>query len=143
LKTKFFAKAAILCSPMADISPFASKEAIIEFAKKSAAWQYYKDSSPETVLNTIENAVRLSQTFFPTEKDWKGGDPLQLAPLFNAESTQKFYVSVGQYDKYVNYEGNEKFAEVLKAKGADVEWRPQWGGHCAIDIASLSKFLTE
>jgi hypothetical protein len=34
------------------------------------------------------------------------------------------------------------FAKTLKVRGANVEWRPQWGGHCAIDIVSLAAFLT-
>jgi hypothetical protein len=39
------------------------------------------------------------------------------------------------------YEANEKFVGVLQRHGRQVKWHPQWGGHCAMDIPSLARFL--
>ncbi len=143
LKTNLFNKAAILCSPMMEVSLFAPQEEIHDHVKKSSAWHYYKDFDPEAVFRHVDILVKVAKAFYPTEENWKTGDPLQLARDRKAQSAPQFYTAVGFHDPYAAYEGNEKFAEILKANGIEVEWRPQWGGHCAIDIPSLARFLVE
>ncbi len=142
LKTKLFAKAGILCSPMAEVSPFASDQEIEEALKKTMAWQYYKESGPNVILDSVKQVISLVQIFYPTQKDWETGDPLKLADQRRTDYP-KLYVAAGSYDKFAVYEGNTKFVSILKKHGINLEWRPLWGGHCAVDIPSLARFLVE
>jgi hypothetical protein len=83
--------------------------------------------------------VQLVKGFYPTEQDYRGANPLLLA---NSSRTRtQLYVAAGFYDKYSLYEANEKFSGILARRGRRIEWRPQWGGHCAMDIPSLARFL--
>lgn len=143
LKTELFSKVAILCSPMAELSPFATDAEVEAFVQGSRAWNFYKDTDPELVRSSVRNSIDLAKAFFPTPADWTMGDPLTLAAGKKA-SYPALYVSVGIHDPYVNYEGNEKFVSILRAKGAQVEWHPLEGGHCPqMDIPSLAKFLVD
>lgn len=141
LKTSLFSKAGILCSPMSEISPFAPEKKILEHIKQSSAWQYYKDYDPNAVLDSVKAVIELTHAFYPSESDWSKADPIPLAK--DSKSSTELYVAVGFYDRFAAYEGNEKFVSVLQSLGFKVDWRPQWGGHCAIDIQSLAKFLVE
>ena len=142
LKTNLFKKVALLCTPIHDsVSPFSPMEEVRKHIESSAVWQYYKDLSPETVTGAVENSVMISKIYFPDAAAWAKGDPFLLAKTVNTNTLPSFYIAVGKIDKYVIYESNAKFAELLKERGARVEWRPQFGGHCAIDIPSLAKFL--
>lgn len=140
LKTNLFSRAATICAPMSEVSPFAEEKDILDYVHETAAWQYYKDHSPQTVWTAVRGSVALAKHFYPSPAEWAEADPIQLAKA--TEVGAKLYVSVGYYDPYVNYEGNERFVEILKAKGADVEWRPMWGGHCVVDIPSVANFLS-
>jgi len=88
----------------------------------------------------VGEMVQLGQGFYPTEADWKAADPMVLATTIRRRMPD-VYLAAGMHDKYALYEGNEKFDKLLRAKGVYVEWRPQWGGHCAMDIPSLARFL--
>ncbi len=137
LRAKGFAKAAALCAPIADLSLDATEEELTAFIEKSAAWAY----NPATVAQNVKDMVQMAGAFFPTEADWNGANPLELARSVTP-SQPPLYLAVGMYDPFANYEGNLLFSQALKKKGARVEWRPQWGGHCSIDIPSLGVFLT-
>lgn len=143
LKTTLFEKAGLLCVPAATISPFAGADAVTKFIEASKGWQYYKNTEPDTVKKAVATALQLSQAFFPTPEAWKAGDPLELAQTANPRLAPELYVAVGFYDRYLFYEGNELFVRTLRSRGFKVNWRPQWGGHCAIDIPTLSRFLVE
>ncbi len=142
LKTDLFSKAAIICAPMSEVSPYAPRSEVDAHVRNSSAYHYYGDDKARTVMNAVHEAIELVHTFFPTPADWAKANPLELGGNLDRAKTTKFYVTIGMYDKYAAYEANEKFAELLRARGMDVDWRPQWGGHCAIDIPSLAKFLT-
>ncbi len=139
LKTNLFNKAAILCAPMSDVSPFAPVDEIKSHIEKSSAYDYYKKSEPDLVLNTTLEIAQLVQAFMPTEADYARANPLNLVQT--SRSRTMLYIAAGFYDKYALYEGNEKFASLLTARRRHNEWRPQWGGHCAMDIPSLARFL--
>ncbi len=51
------------------------------------------------------------------------------------------YLSAGLYDRYGLYEGTERLAQRAAQRLLPTEWHPLYGGHCAIDIASLGAFL--
>lgn len=142
LKTKIFSKAAILCAPMADrVTPFSDKKIVDEYILKSSAWQYYKDSDPDIIYQNVAEMTALAKSFFPTESDWGSADPLQISRTVKVRSDLAVYLASGFYDRYAAYEGNKKFSEILRARRVHIDWRPQWGGHCSIDIPSLARFL--
>jgi pimeloyl-ACP methyl ester carboxylesterase len=138
--TRLFRKIAILCAPLSDLSPFASPKEVEEFIQGSKAWTYHETTDPDSMRKAVGEMVQLGQGFYPTEADWKGADPMELATQVRRRMAD-VYLAAGMHDKYAVYEGNEKFDKLLRAKGVYVEWRPQWGGHCAMDIPSLARFL--
>lgn len=140
LKTNLFHRAAILCSPMAPVSPFDSEKTIRDYVESTSAWQYYKDHNPEAVLSAVNMLRQLTTAFYPTPEEWLKGDPLALAQA-PANPLMDLYVAIGFYDRYAAYEANEMFVQRLKTRQVNVDWRPQWGGHCAMDIPSLAHFL--
>ncbi len=140
LKTALFDKAGILCSPMAELSPFGTKQEVQRHIEKSSAWQYYKSHDPNAVINSVDSIIQLTKAFYPTKEAWSSSDPMKLAINSTSLSTE-MYVAVGFYDRFAAYEGNEIFVGYLMSNGFKVDWRPQWGGHCAVDIPSLATFL--
>lgn len=131
LKTKLFERVAILCAPIGEISPFSTQDEIDKFIEKTAA-------NRENVLAII----KLGQAFFTNENEWQTASPLALAQTADTSSAAELYIAAGYYDQYGLYAGNETFSKTLKKRGAKIDWRPQWGGHCAIDIPSLASFLS-
>ena len=140
LRTLLFRKAAVLCAPMGEISPFSTPEQVRSYAETTAAWQYYKGQE-KVVLDGISSLQEFGRAFFPTFADWELADPMVLARRSSGRVAPQFYLAAGFHDQFAIYEGNEVFAEILAAQGVPVEWRPQWGGHCAMDIPSLAEFL--
>jgi len=139
LKTNLFHKAAILCAPMSEVSPFAGLNVIQSHVEKSAAHAYWKDRDPDVVFNTVKEVITLVRGFFSTERDYARANPLVLAQ--HSRSRTELYVAAGFHDVYALFEGNERFSSILRLNHRQVEWRPQWGGHCAMDIPSLARFL--
>ena len=139
LKWNFFSRAAILCAPMSQVSPFSTPEEIQKYVETTSAWQYYKDHNVEELLSSVKEAVQLSRAIFPTPTDWSSGDPVALA----AHPTNKpeLYVTDGYYDRFASFEATEVFNENLRKNRVPLEWHPLWGGHCTMDIPSLAKFL--
>ena len=140
LKTNMFQRAGILCSPMAPVSPFDSEKTIRDYVESTSAWQYYKDHNPEAVLSAVNMLRQLTTSFYPSPQEWQNGDPLVLAQSPVSTSTE-LYVAIGFYDRFAAYEANEMFVQSLRTSQMSVDWRPQWGGHCAMDIPSLAMFL--
>ncbi len=143
LKTSLFSKAAILCAPIANgVSPFSSETELATYVKNSTVWQYYlaAHKDPTEIFQSVAAISRHSKAYFPREDEWRSADPIVLART-TTNNRVSLYLASGYYDRFVAYEGNKKFAEALKSRGIDVNWRPQWGGHCAIDIPSVASFL--
>lgn len=141
LKTDLFAKVAALCAPMgADLSPFDSDEAIHEYLRKSSVFRSGKYSL-DKLKAIFAGMVKSVRYFWSSKEEFEGSDPVPLARRLKAPLSTKFYLAVGYFDRFTAYEGNEALAAALKASGTSVDWRPQWGDHCAVDIPSLSEFL--
>lgn len=141
LKSRLFKRAAILCAPMAPISPFATEDEMLDYAKTTQAWRYYSGQSSNPIPDSLKKASQISRAFCPFPGDWAVADPLQLAKLSRSENAPELYISMGAYDRFAAYESNEAFVATLKSRGLSVLWRPLWGGHCAVDIVSLAEFL--
>jgi enterochelin esterase-like enzyme len=145
LKTAYFTKAAVICSPIPfGVTPFSTLEEVNEVILASTAYAYYGESKRSIIDGHVSEMIFLAKQVFPTLEDWAGGDILTLASnLDKAKPPVDFYLAAGFYDPYVLYEGNAELAKRLSSQGLNVEWRPQWGGHCAVDIPSLARFLVQ
>jgi pimeloyl-ACP methyl ester carboxylesterase len=142
LRTPNYAKAAILCGVMHEtLSPFSTEEELTEAIKASIAYRARGEEDVTPMLQRIQGALKLARDYYPTREEWMPFDPLALAA--STTSPTSFYIASGLHDVFASYEGNEKLAKILASKNIPVDWRPQWGGHCAIDIPSVARFLVE
>jgi S-formylglutathione hydrolase FrmB len=123
-----FSKIASLCPGLYLDSPFSPLEKLKEAIERTGA-------DPKIVLGIVQ----LSKEYLADEKEWSEFNPLETVE-HTAPST-KLYLSCGLYDAYGNFEGTDAFAAKAKKRGFDTTWHPLYGGHCAIDVASLGEFL--
>jgi hypothetical protein len=141
LKTNLFAKVAALCAPMGDgtVGPFSSDADVAAYIRRSAALRSGHHTFDE--LKTSFDTIKMVVGAFWTEKDWPASDPIAMAQDLRGPSPARWYLAAGYFDHYLTYEGNVAFAARLAKSGTSVDWRPQWGDHCAVDIPSLAEFL--
>jgi S-formylglutathione hydrolase FrmB len=126
----FFQKVLSLCSPIYKVSAFSGFGTFRDFLTRSGA-------DPRVIFG-----IRLlGLQYAADEQEWNKISPYELLKKSNPRKLPELYVSDGLYDKYGIYEGGEAFAEMAKAKGIPLIWRPLYGGHCAIDITSAAEFL--
>ncbi|WP_409477820.1 alpha/beta hydrolase-fold protein [Pseudobdellovibrio sp. HCB154] len=131
LNTKnLFAKAGILCPGIYKISPFAPISEVQDFLKRTGA-------DPKIIYGI--RALGLMHV--STMDEWKAISPVELVETVDPSQMPEFYLSAGLYDKYGNYEGAEYFQKRARERGLKVQWRPIYGGHCTVDVASVSEFL--
>jgi hypothetical protein len=141
LRTNHYEKAAALCAVLHEkLGPHASQEEILAAVRASRARQSLGPEAEPTMLERISQAIGMARLTFPSPADWALSDPFHLAETSRARPA--IYLAAGLRDVFANYEGNEAFARKLRRLGYPVEWRPQWGGHCAVDLPSLARFLT-
>ncbi len=81
--------------------------------------------------------------FWANNDEWKKSEPIEMARSLRSPRPASFYLAAGYFDRYMTLEGNAAFAHLLQKSGTAVDWRPQWGDHCAIDIPSLARFLVK
>jgi pimeloyl-ACP methyl ester carboxylesterase len=126
-----FRKIAALCPGVYVNSPFDSLATMREALERTGA-------NPKMAFAVW----MLGRKYFADEAEWRRISPLALieraGPDFPA-----LYVSNGLYDAYGNFEGSRLLAQRAAELGVRTEWRPLYGGHCATDVASLARFLTE
>jgi S-formylglutathione hydrolase FrmB len=128
-----FDKVAALCPNVYAASPFASWEQIRAGMVRTGA-------EPSIVFGLW----RLAQRYVANDDEWRRLSPLALiesVPLHAARPS--LYLSAGLYDRYGLYEGAERLAQRATQRGLSTQWHPLYGGHCAIDIASLGEFLIQ
>jgi pimeloyl-ACP methyl ester carboxylesterase len=126
-----FDKLAALCPNVYRVSPFAPFEQIREGMVRTGA-------DPRIAFGIW----KLARRHVSDEEEWRRISPLALidgAALPHARPS--LYLSAGLYDRYGLYEGVEQLAARAVQRGLPTEWHPLYGGHCAIDIASLGTFL--
>lgn len=127
---QYFAKVAILCPAITEISPFATQAEIEKYLSTHKA-------NPQNV----KEMILLAHAFMPTEADWLKASPLDVAKTHLGPRTPSLYLSCGFYDEFGFFPGSERFAEMAWQKHARLQWRPLYGGHCATDVISLAAFL--
>lgn len=85
---------------------------------------------------------RLARRYIADDEEWRRVSPLALIEGQAMQPARpSLYLSAGLYDRYGLYEGTERLAQRAAQRGLPTEWHPLYGGHCAIDIASLGAFL--
>jgi hypothetical protein len=85
---------------------------------------------------------QLARRYVSNDEEWRRMSPLALIEAAAMQAARpSLYLSGGLYDRYGLYEGAERLAQRAVQLGLPTEWHPVYGGHCAIDIASLGAFL--
>lgn len=124
-----FAKIASLCPGVYAISPFASLSAMKDTLVRTGA-------DPKIGFGIW----LMAKNHVADEAEWKRVSPLDLVKRANRQYPA-IYLSNGLYDAYGNFEGSQLLADEAAQRGVSVEWHPLYGGHCAIDVSSLARFL--
>lgn len=126
-----FDKVAALCPNVYQDSPFSSWNQIRAAMVRTGA-------DPRIALGIWH----LARGYVANDKEWRQMSPLALIGSPAIQKTRpSLYLSAGLYDRYGLFEGTERLAQQAAQLGLNVEWHPLYGGHCAIDVASLGGFL--
>ena len=124
-----FAKIASLCPGVYATSPFSSLSAMNATLKRTGA-------DPKIGFGVW----LMARNHIADDTEWQRVAPLELIKRANRQYPA-MYLSNGLYDAYGNFEGSQMLADTAMQRGVLVEWHPLYGGHCAIDVASLARFL--
>jgi enterochelin esterase-like enzyme len=126
-----FDKVAALCPQVYLDSPFAPLSQIREAALRTGA-------DPRIGFGIW----RLARRYVSNDEEWGRMSPLALIEAAALQDARpSLYLSGGLYDRYGLYEGTERLAKRAAQRGLPTDWHPLYGGHCAIDVASLGAFL--
>lgn len=126
-----FDRVAALCPNVYLDSPFAPLSQIREAMVRTGA-------EPSIIFGIWQ----LSRRYVSSAEEWRRFSPLALIEESAVQAARpSLYLSAGLYDRYGLYEGTERLAQRSAQRGVPTEWHPLYGGHCAIDIASLGAFL--
>ena len=126
-----FDKVAALCPNVYLDSPFAPMSQIREAMVRTGA-------EPRIIFGIWQ----LARRYVSNDDEWRRMSPLALIEGVAAQETRPIlYLSGGLYDRYGIYEGTARLAQRASQRGLPTEWHPVYGGHCAVDIASLGTFL--
>lgn len=126
-----FDKVAALCPAIYLDSPFTPIGQIREAMVRTGA-------EPRIIFGIWQ----LSRRYVSNAEEWRRFSPLALIEGAAVQAARpSLYLSAGLHDRYGLYEGTERLAQRAAQRGLLAEWHPVYGGHCAIDIASLGAFL--
>jgi pimeloyl-ACP methyl ester carboxylesterase len=126
-----FAKVAILCPAVADLTPWATATEISDYVKRTGA-----------EAARVAFFMHVAGDEFPTAADWNKSNPLLLASNF-ASSSSQFYLSGDERDEYGFIEGALKLDATMKSKFSNYSYEtvPN-AGHCTINSHSIAKLLS-
>lgn len=127
---EMFSKIASLCPGVYLESPFSDYSTQREGIKRTGA-------DPKIIYGVTQ----LAKKYVSNNEEWNAINPISLIERAD-QNFPELYLSCGLYDKYGNFEGTEALANLAIKRGVKTTWHPIYGGHCAIDIASLAEFLT-
>lgn len=126
-----FDKVAALCPGVYTESPFASLATLRAAMARTGA-------DPKIAFGVWW----LARQHVADDAAWARVSPLALVETLGPQTRRPaLYLSCGLYDRYGNFEGTERLAARARELGLSVDWHPLYGGHCAIDVASLAAFL--
>ncbi len=128
---QLFRKVAALCPGVyKDASPYSSISKMSETIKRTGA---------EPLV--IYGIISLAKDYVSDEAEWNDIAPIEILKSMTAPKSTEYYLSADLYDKYGNFEGSQELSRIAKQKNFKIQWRPIYGGHCAVDITSLGDFL--
>ena len=127
---EMFYKIASLCPGVYLDSPFSDFSTLRAGLKRTGA-------DPKIIFGV----TRLAKQYVSNNEEWNAINPISLIQRAD-QSFPELYLSCGLYDKYGNFEGTEALANLAIKRGVKTKWHPIYGGHCAIDTASLADFLS-
>ncbi|HEY0049531.1 MAG TPA: alpha/beta hydrolase-fold protein, partial [Pyrinomonadaceae bacterium] len=128
-RPEMFSKVASLCPGVYLESPLSDYSTMRAGIKRTGA-------DPKIIYGVTQLAKR----YVSSSEEWKAISPISLIERAD-QNYPELYLSCGLYDRYGNFEGTEALADIALKKGVKTVWHPLYGGHCAIDIASLAGFL--
>jgi S-formylglutathione hydrolase FrmB len=128
-RPEMFSKIASLCPVVSLESPFSDYSTLSAAIKRTGA-------DPKIAYGMMQ----LAKKYVSNDEEWKAINPISLIERAD-QSYPELYLSCGLYDKYGNFEGTEALANLAIKRGVQTSWHPLYGGHCAMDIASLADFL--
>jgi len=128
-RPEMFSKVASLCPGVYLDSPFSDYSTLRAAIKRTGA-------DPKIIYGVTQLAKR----YVSNNEEWNAISPISLIERAD-QNYPELYLSCGLYDNYGNFEGTEALADTALKKGVKTSWHPLYGGHCAIDIASLANFL--
>lgn len=128
-RPEMFSKIASLCPGVYLESPFAG------YSVQQAAMER-TGADPKIIFGVIQLAKR----YVSNDEEWRTLNPISLIERAD-QNYPELYLSCGLYDKYGNFEGTAALANMAVKRGVKTVWHPLYGGHCAIDVASLADFL--
>ena len=128
-RPEMFSKIASLCPGVYLDSPFSDLSTLRAAIKRTGA-------DPKIIYGVTQ----LAKTYVSNEEEWNAISPISLIERAD-QSYPELYLSCGLYDNYGNFEGTDALANLAIKRRVITIWHPLYGGHCAIDIASLANFL--
>jgi pimeloyl-ACP methyl ester carboxylesterase len=128
-RPEMFSKIASLCPGVYLESPFSNFSTLRTGAKRTGA-------DPKIIYGVTQ----LAKKYVSNDEEWNAINPISLIERAD-QSYPEMYLSCGLYDNYGNFEGTEALANLAVKRGVKTTWHPLYGGHCAIDVASLADFL--
>lgn len=128
-RPEMFSKIASLCPGVYLDSPFSDLSTLRAALKRTGA-------DPKIAYGITQLAKR----YVSNEEELKAINPISLIKRAD-QNYPELYLSCGLYDKFGNFEGTEALANLAIKRGVKTKWHPLYGGHCAIDVASLAEFL--
>ncbi|HEX8285932.1 MAG TPA: alpha/beta hydrolase-fold protein [Pyrinomonadaceae bacterium] len=129
-RPEMFSKIASLCPGVYLDSPFSDFSTLRAAMKRTGA-------DPKIVYGVTQ----LAKKYVSNDEEWNAINPISLIERAD-QRYPELYLSCGLYDNYGNYEGTEALANLAIKRGVKTTWHPLYGGHCAIDVASLADFLS-
>jgi pimeloyl-ACP methyl ester carboxylesterase len=129
-RPEMFSKIASLCPGVYLESPFSDYSTLRAAMKRTGA-------DPKITYGVTQLAMK----YVSNNEEWNAINPISLIERAD-QSYPELYLSCGLYDKYGNFEGTEALANLAMKRGVKTTWHPIYGGHCAVDVASLADFLS-
>jgi pimeloyl-ACP methyl ester carboxylesterase len=129
-RPEMFSKVASLCPGVYLESPFSDYSTHRAAMKRTGA-------DPKIIYGVMQ----LAKKYVSNNEEWNAINPISLIERAD-QSYPELYLSCGLYDNYGNFEGTEALANLAIQRGVKTRWHPLYGGHCAVDVASLADFLS-
>lgn len=101
---------------------------------------YIQRNEPYVNRSSVNTALSVLRSNFPTPQAWQSTDPLRQVPLGRYDSLTMF-MSIGRQDEFGFIEGANAFSKEARARGLRLTYETVNGPHCVFDLNGLIRFL--